>query len=178
MKIADEKVVSLIYTLMVDGQIADQTSKESPLEFIYGLGYLIPKFEENIAGMEVGDKFKFTLEPKEGYGEMDPQAVIDLPMSVFEVDDKVQEGLLTPGNVIRMMNQQGGVIPGKVVKVNLLENSVTMDFNPAMAGKTLNFEGEILTVRDATDEELTNGLHGERSCSHEDCGHCSCEECR
>jgi FKBP-type peptidyl-prolyl cis-trans isomerase SlyD len=53
-----------------------------------------------------------------------------------------------------------------------------MDFNPAMAGKTLNFEGEILTVRDATDEELTNGLHGERSCSHEDCGHCSCEDCR
>ncbi|MCI2081622.1 MAG: peptidylprolyl isomerase [Bacteroidales bacterium] len=173
MKISDEKVVSLIYKLLVDGEVADQTDRDNPLEFIFGLGYLIPKFEENISGLEPGDKFEFTLAPKDGYGEYVEDAVIDLPKKVFEVDGKVQENLLVPGRIIRMMNQEGGVVPGKVVSID--EESVKMDFNAPMAGKTLNFSGEIVSVRDATDAELTNGLHGERTCSQGECGHCSCD---
>lgn len=170
MTINDNKVVSLIYKLEVDGQIADQTTVENPLEFIFGLGYLLPKFEENIKDKKVGDKFDFELAAKDGYGEIDPQAVIDLPKNIFEIDGKIQDGLLVVGNVINMMNQAGGIIPGKVVEV--AEESVKMDFNHQMAGKDLHFTGEIINVREATDEELTNGLHGERAaqgCS----GNCS-----
>ena len=50
MKISDKKVVALTYTLTVDGQVADQTTEDRPLDFIFGMGYLLPKFEENIAG--------------------------------------------------------------------------------------------------------------------------------
>lgn len=172
MTISDEKVVSLTYVLEVDGEIKDRADEKNPLEFIFGLGYLLPKFEENIKGMQEGDKFTFTLTPEEGYGVFDPNAVIDLPKSIFEIDGKIQEGLLTEGNVIPMMNQQGGVIPGKVVKVEA--ETVRMDFNHELAGKTLNFSGEVIAVREATEKELTDGLHGERAASN--CGG-NCSSC-
>ncbi|MBP9987709.1 MAG: FKBP-type peptidyl-prolyl cis-trans isomerase [Bacteroidales bacterium] len=170
MEINDNKVVHLVYQLEVDGQIADSCTAEKPLEFIFGLGYLLPKFEENIAGKTVGDKFDFRLTAAEGYGEIDPNAIIDLPKNIFEIDGKLAEDILFEGNVIPMMNSMGGVMPGKVVKVN--PDTVTMDFNPQMAGKDLHFTGEILLVREATDKELTEGLHGERKGCGGNCSSC------
>ena len=170
MTIQDEKVVSLTYTLTVDGEVKDQANEENPLEFIYGLGYLLPKFEEYLKGKQVGDTFEFDLSPKEGYGVYDEQAVVELPKHIFEVDGKIQEQLLFPGSVIPMMNQAGGVIPGKVLEVS--NNSVKMDFNHDLAGKELHFTGKVVGIRDATEKELTEGLHGERACSH-DCSSCS-----
>jgi len=171
MKITTNKVVALIYELIVDGQIADKTSEERPLEFIFGTGTLLPKFEEYILDKEPGDDFAFTLSPAEGYGEYDPQALVELPKNIFEVDGKIREDLLVPGNMIQMMNSMGGIIPGMVKEVKT--DSVMMDFNSPMAGKTLNFTGRILTVRDATDKEIEEGLHGEKK--HQCSG--SCSEC-
>lgn len=160
MEINDNKVVSLVYELIVDGQVADKCSKENPLEFIFGQGYLLPKFEENIKGLKVGDQFKFTLSAEEGYGVREPQAIVDLPKNIFEIDGKIQDGLLEIGNTIPMMNANGQVMQGVVVSV--AENSVKMDFNHPMADKVLNFSGEITGVREATEKELCEGLHGER----------------
>ena len=178
MTIQDEKVVALTYTLTVDGQVKDQATEENPLEFIFGLGYLLPKFEEYIKGKSVGDSFEFVLSPAEGYGVYDAEAVVELPKHIFEIDGKIQEQLLTVGNVIPMMNQAGGVIPGKVLEVR--PESVKMDFNHDLAGKELHFTGKVTAIRDASEKELTDGLHGERAaqgCSH-DCsscgGSCSC----
>ncbi|MCK9626014.1 MAG: peptidylprolyl isomerase [Bacteroidales bacterium] len=175
MTINDNKVVSLIYKLETEGIVADQTTKENPLEFIFGMGYLLPKFEENIKDKKVGDTFDFQLSAQEGYGEKDSQAIVDLPKNIFEIEGKIKEDLLVVGNVIPMMNQMGGVIPGKVVSVG--EETVKMDFNHEMAGKDLHFTGEIIAVREATEEELTNGIHGERAehnCSEEGCSTCGC----
>lgn len=178
MKIEKNKVVELIYELTVDGQLADKTTKERPLDFIQGMGYLLPLFEQNIEGKEPGDKFAFTLEAKDGYGEWEQERVIDLPKQAFEVDGKVREDLLVVGNMIPLMNPMGGVVPGKVLEVT--EATVKMDLNHPMAGKTLNFEGEIVSVREATEQELTEGLHGEfvqHACSG-GCGHkCGDGEC-
>ena len=169
MTIQDEKVVSLTYTLRVDGQVQDQATEENPLEFIFGLGYLLPRFEENIQGKSVGDSFEFVLSPQEGYGLYDQQAVVELPKQIFEIDGKLQEQLLVVGQVIPMMNQAGGVIPGKVLEVGA--DSVRMDFNHELAGKELHFTGKVTAIRDATEKELTDGLHGERACTH-DCSNC------
>ena len=169
MTIQDEKVVSLTYTLRVDGQVQDQATEENPLEFIFGLGYLLPRFEENIQGKSVGDSFEFVLSPQEGYGLYDQQAVVELPKQIFEIDGKIQEQLLVVGQVIPMMNQAGGVIPGKVLEVGA--DSVKMDFNHELAGKELHFTGKVIAIRDATEKELTDGLHGERACTH-DCSNC------
>ncbi len=173
MEINDNKVVHLTYQLEVDGEMADQATKEKPLEFIFGLGYLLPKFEENIKDRKEGDNFDFKLSAAEGYGEVSDQNIIELKKEIFEIDGKIREDLLVVGNTIPMMNNMGGVMPGKVLAVG--EDNVTMDFNHPMAGKDLHFTGEIVLVREATDEELTNGLHGERAahnCSGDDCSSC------
>ena len=159
MKIAQNTVVEFVYELEVDGQVVDHTVKERPLDYIHGTGSLLPKIEEHIEGMVAGDKFDVTLSPADGYGEVDPQRVIDLPKAAFEVNGEIREDLLVPGNTIPMMNSMGGVIPGVVVEVT--EDSVKMDLNHRMAGKTLHFSGEIVSVREATEKELTEGLHGE-----------------
>ena len=169
MKIAQNTVVEFSYDLEVDGQIVDQTTKERPLDYIHGTGSLLPKLEAHIEGMEPGDKFDVTLSPVDGYGEVDPSRIIDLPKTAFEVNGEIREDLLVPGNTIPMMNSMGGVIPGVVIEVT--EDSVKMDLNHQMAGKTLHFTGEVLTVREATEKELTEGLHGEyvHTCG---CGGC------
>lgn len=178
MKIKNDMVVVLDYTLVVDGEVADKSAEGQPLKFIFGLGYLLPKFEENIEGKEVGDTFEFTLEAKDGYGEVVPEYIIDLPKSTFEVDGVLREDLLFVGNVISLTNAMNQRIPGKVVEIG--EESVKMDLNHPMAGKTLNFSGKIVSLREATEEELTNGLWGERAecnCTSDDCSSCNCSGC-
>ena len=159
MKIAQNTVVEFVYELEVDGQVVDHTVKERPLDYIHGTGSLLPKLEAHIEGMQAGDRFDITLAPVDGYGEVDPQRIIDLPKAAFEVNGEVREDLLVPGNTIPMMNSMGGVIPGVVLEVSA--DSVKMDLNHQMAGKTLHFTGEIVSVREATEKELTEGLHGE-----------------
>ncbi len=182
MKIEQNKVVEFSYELEVDGQIVDQAPQERPLDYIHGTGSLIPALEAHIEGMEPGAKFDVTISPEDGYGEKDPSRIIDLPKSAFAIEGEVREDLLVPGNIIPMLNAMGGVIPGVVVEVS--EDSVKMDLNHQMAGKTLHFMGEILTVREATEKELTEGLHGElvHSCGcgcHHDggCGDCEGGHC-
>ena len=169
MKIAQNAVVEFCYELEVDGKVVDHTTKEKPLDYIHGTLSLLPKLEAHIEGMEPGDKFEITLSPVDGYGERSQDRVVELPKSAFEVNGEVREDLLVVGNTIPMMNSMGGVIPGVVVEVTA--DTVTMDLNHQMAGKTLHFTGEILTVREATEKELTEGLHGEfvQSCG---CGGC------
>ena len=159
MKIGINKVVEFTYELEVDGNVIDRTTKERPLDYIHGTGSLLPKLEEHIEGMEAGAKFDVTLSPAEGYGEIDPSRIIDLPKAAFEVNGEVREDLLVPGNTIPMLNSAGAVIPGVVLEVT--PETVKMDLNHQMAGKTLHFTGEIVSVREATEKELTEGLHGE-----------------
>ncbi len=159
MKIAQNTVVEFSYELEVEGQVVDHTTKEKPLDYIHGTGSLLPKLEAHIEGMQAGDKFEITLAPADAYGEVDPQRIIDLPKAAFEVNGEVREDLLVPGNTIPMMNSMGGVIPGVVLEVTA--DSVKMDLNHQMAGKTLHFTGEVISVREATEKELTEGLHGE-----------------
>ena len=170
MKIEANKVVALTYELEVEGAVCDKATEENPLEFIFGQGYLLPKFEENVEGKTVGDTFEFTLTPEEGYGAYNPESVIDLPKSIFEIEGKIREDLLIVENIIPMMTQDGRMVPGKVLEVS--EDKVKMDFNHQMAGKTLHFTGKVVRVREATEKEIEEGLHGERA-SHGCSGNCS-----
>ena len=169
MKIEKNKVVEFCYELEVDGSIVDRTTKEKPLDYIHGTGSLLPKLEAHIEGMEPGATFDVTLAPADAYGEVDQDRIIDLPKAAFEVNGEIREDLLVPGNTIPMMNSMGGVIPGVVLEVT--PETVKMDLNHQMAGKTLHFTGEVISVREATEKELTEGLHGEyvHTCG---CGGC------
>lgn len=170
MKVENNKVVAVSYKLEVEGKIADQSAPGSPLEYIHGTGMLLPKFEAALAGKEPGDGFDFVLSPDDGYGRYDPSYKIDLPKTAFAVNGQIREDLLVVGRTIPMLNQAGQVVQGTVAEVS--EGAVTMDFNHPMAGKTLHFTGQVESVRDASDKELTEGLHGEYLPPEEGCGGC------
>ncbi len=170
MKIGEKTFVSLSYELKVGGELVDSAPADRPLEFVFGAGYLLPKFEENIKGLGKGDKFKFTLTPAEGYGESVADAIVDLPKDIFMIDGAIEDGLLDIGNQVPMSTADGQHLVGTVKEVG--EDSVKMDFNHPMAGKVLNFSGEVVDVREATDEDLMGGMMAGGGCG---CG-CGCDD--
>ena len=166
MKAEKNKVVSLTYELIVDGALADKADETRPLDYIHGTGMLLPKFESEVEGKEPGEEFAFTLTPDDGYGTFDPSRLIDLPMEAFMMDGKVRDDLLVVGRIIPMMSDSGQVVNGIVHEVT--DNKVTMNFNHPMAGKTLNFTGKVIAVREATEKELQKG----HPCKHHSDGDC------
>ncbi len=153
--ITKNKVVTLNYRLFEDnkqGKKVEETYGGKPLQFIYGIGMMLPKFEENLNNKKTGDKFSFTLVPDDAYGEYKDEAVFDLDKEMFKIDGKIEKDLFKVGNVIPMQDNNGNRIDGIVREIN--EKTIKMDFNHMMAGKTLFFEGDIVEVRDATPEEL------------------------
>lgn len=172
MKVAQNKMVGVDYKLTVDGQIADQSHPGQPLEFIFGTGMLLPKFEEAILDKEIGEAVSFTLEAKDGYGELIAEALVDLPKDIFMVDGKLAEDILFVGSQVPMSDAQGNRMVGIVREIG--DQTIKMDFNHPMAGKTLNFEVEIVSVREVTPEDLQGG--GSCGCGEGcDCGDsCDC----
>ena len=171
MKVEAKKVVSLSYELKDSKEattIIETLTKESPLQFIFGNGSMLPEFENNIKDLNPGDSFNFMLTAEQGYGELDENAVIELSKEIFMADGKLREDLVQIGNSIPMKDANGNLINGKVLKIN--ESTITMDFNHPMAGSDLFFKGEIISIRTATAEELQHGhIHHE----NHDCGGCS-----
>lgn len=170
MQVAKNKVVSLTYELQVDDENGEKTlvekvEKDQPLVFLFGAGSMLPEFEKNLDGKSAGDTFAFSIDPENGYGEFDEEAVVDLPKDIFKVDDKIEEGMLEVGNVIPMTDQQGHRLQGRVVEV--MDDAVTMDFNHPLAGMDMHFAGQIVNVRSATLEEISHGhVHGEGGHQH------------
>lgn len=165
MEIGKEKVVSVTYNLSIngaegEGEMVEQVNKEKPLTFLYGVGNMLQKFEENLSGLQNGDTFKFVINSEEAYGPASEDAIVDLPINIFEVEGKVDWDLLKVGNYIPMQDQQGNRLDGIVLEVG--DEKVKMDFNHPLAGDDLYFNGEIIEVREASEEELEQG-HANKS---------------
>lgn len=161
--ITKNKVVSVSYELRTepDGQVLETADAERPLEFICGQGQTLEYFEMNLLNKKVGDTFDFKIPATHAYGEVNEDMVVDLPKDIFK---EVEPEDMKIGNVLPMMDSIGRHLQGKIVSLG--EEDVRIDFNHQLAGKDLYFKGEVLAVRDATDEEL-EALH-----SHK-CGGCS-----
>ncbi|MCF2446490.1 FKBP-type peptidyl-prolyl cis-trans isomerase [Dyadobacter sp. CY345] len=170
MKVEKNNVVALIYSLRIpdnDGEmdIVEVVTEEDPMYFIQGISGLPEGFEEKIEGLAQGDTFDFVVSPEEGYGEFDPEAIVELPKAVFAMEGVDQEELLEIGNIVPMTNEDGERMHGQVVEVK--DEVVVMNFNHPLAGKEMHFQGSILTVRPATDEEISHGhVHGEGGHHH------------
>ncbi len=179
MKIGENEktFVALSYELTVDGEVIEKVTPESPLQFVYGIGFLLPKFEEHLKGLSKGDEFAFHLDANDAYGPVIGDAVIDLPKDLFRVDGRIEDGLLEVGNQLPMSDNQGNRLVGVVKEVK--DNIVTMDFNHPMAGKALDFKGSVIEVREATQEDLAPmnsscGCGDSCGCDCDDSGHGSC----
>lgn len=168
MEISKNKVISLTYTLKLDhaeGKLVEKVDKTEPLVFIYGAGMMLPKFEENLTGKVVGDSFEFTLVSTDAYGDYQLDMVVNLPLDIFMVEGKVDYDMLKVGGILPMMDNQGNHLQGKVL--GLETETVRMDFNHPMSGKTLHFTGDIVDVREANEEELSHGHIHSDGCNHE-----------
>ncbi|NCB83614.1 MAG: peptidylprolyl isomerase [Bacteroidia bacterium] len=167
MKITNNAVVNAEYELFVDGEngeleLMERATSEQPLNFIYGIGMMLPKFEQNLNGLETGDSFDFTISNEEAYGPYDDEAVIELERAVFEIDGKLDEEMVFEGNVVPLMDSEGNRLQAQVVSVN--DTHVTVDLNHPLAGENLHFKGKVIEVREATEEELNALLGGGGGC--------------
>lgn len=169
MKIEAKKVVAICYEVEVEGEVVDRAAEDKPLDYIQGMHMIIPRLESELEGKEEGDAFACTIAPEDAYGEYDLSKVFDIPKSSFEFKGRLREDLLEVGRYVPMFNSAGELCHGMIVEVK--DDKVTMDFNAPMAGKTLVFSGKVISVRDATEKELTEGLHGEFLPPEEGC-HC------
>ena len=160
MNINSNTVVSITYELHTttpEGQqvFVEKANEEQPLVFLFGVGMMLPKFEEHLLGLKVGDEYSFELSPTDGYGEIDATAHVDLPLDMF----KEAGELPNVGDVIPLTDNNGNQFRAGVTGVS--ETEISVDLNHPMAGKNLIFVGTILTVREATADELNHGhAHG------------------
>ena len=115
MVIAENKVVSLIYELRRNnekGEIVETLSNDNPLTFLFGRGNLLSKFEDNIQGLTEGEKFSFSLTSEEAYGQVQDNAIVNVPLKAFEVDGEVDTNLIKQGNSIPMVDRDGNKLTG------------------------------------------------------------------
>ncbi|MCL2598104.1 MAG: peptidylprolyl isomerase [Paludibacter sp.] len=179
MKISVNKLVSLDYQLYADGvngkyELVEETTPERPLTFIFGTGSMLPKFEESLLGLQEGDKFEFSIEPNNAYGEYIDENVVELERAIFEVDGKFDETKIFVGNVIPMKDRSGTHFQAEIVSIS--PTHVTLDLNHPLAGDTLHFNGQVRQVREPSSEELATLSGG--GCSS-GCDSCSdgCSSC-
>jgi FKBP-type peptidyl-prolyl cis-trans isomerase SlyD len=168
MQITSNKVVSLKYKLSnhQSGEKIEETNEQNPLVFLYGVGGLIPEFEENLAGKIVGDSFDFHIIASNAYGDHDQEHIAMIPSNVFHDDNgNFDNDMFQVGAMIPMSDSEGNHMHGKIVEVD--SENVKMDFNHPLAGTDLHFQGEILDIREATEDELAHGhVHGEHGHQH------------
>jgi FKBP-type peptidyl-prolyl cis-trans isomerase SlyD len=155
MKIAKNSVVTINYTLKDEGgEVLDTSRGREPLSYIQGLGNIIPGLESSLDGRSAGDKFKVSVQPSDAYGERDEKRVVKVDRDQFEGVDELQVGM--------QFRAEGGSGGSQIVTVTAVENdTVTIDANHPLAGKTLNFDVEVVRVREATPDEISHGhVHG------------------
>ena len=153
--IGDDMVVTLDYTLIVDGEIIDSSIGSQPIEFIQGHGQIIPGLERELYGLALGDGKDVVVTATDGYGDRDPNAVADIPRDQFP-----SQIPLKPGVELQLRGQDGEELGAYIEEVG--EETVRLNFNHPLAGKELHFSIKVVELRSATSEELTHGhVHGE-----------------
>jgi len=165
MQIDVNKVVTVTYELETNNGattpkiFVERAEADRPLTFLFGAGSMIPGFERQLEGLRKGDLFDISINPKDAYGHSTDDDVVELPYSVFADEAAKHPEMLTIGNIIPMNDGGGNQFEGKVKSVGT--DTVTMDFNHPLAGKTLYFKGIIQDLREATSEEVAHGhAHG------------------
>ncbi|HRD66473.1 MAG TPA: peptidylprolyl isomerase [Candidatus Competibacter sp.] len=159
MKAVNGKVVSLHYTLTDDhGVLLDSSRGREPFAYLHGYGNIVRGLEKGLEGSEAGFRSTVRVMPTDGYGDYDPKAVFEVPRGQFPPGEDIRVGMQVQGE------NEHGVLLFTVAEVN--DQGVVLDANHPMAGKNLNFEVEVLEVRDATEQELSHGHVHAHGCDH------------
>ena len=154
MQIENDKVVTINYTLTDDaGTIIDQ-SQDSTFSYLHGAQNIIPGLEDALHGKQAEDKLQVTIEPEKAYGERDDSQIQAVPREMFPEDVDIEAGM-----TFHAESPDGAPVTVTVTEVS--DATVTVDGNHPLAGQTLNFDVEVIGVREAGEQELEHGhVHG------------------
>ena len=155
MKIASGHVVEIDYSLHLgDGRVVDASEPGEPLTYLHGEGQIVPGLESALEGLSAGDQKQVVVAPGDGYGEHDPQGVQEVPRGAFPAEFDPQ-----PGMELTAEGPDGEPVPFAVREVR--PETVVIDLNHPLAGKTLHFDVTVREIRAATPEEVAHGhAHG------------------
>lgn len=158
--VAKDVVVSMAYKLTVDGDVLDEAGKDDAIQFLHGHRNIIPGLENELTGMKLGDSKKVSVQPEEGYGLTDSEEIEEISLEDFP------EGIVPEiGMELEVKDEDGNDLYGRVLAIT--DETVTMDFNHPLAGKTLDFEITVVGLRNATEDELAHGhVHGPEGHHH------------
>lgn len=161
MQIESNRVVTLNYTLSDDdGNILDQ-SQDGSFCYLHGAQNIIPGLENALTGKQADDRLQVSVAPAEGYGEQDDERIQAVPREMFPEDAEIEVGMMFHAEA-----PDGS--PLTVTVTELADDTVTVDGNHPLAGKTLNFDVEIISVRNAAAEEIEHGhVHGPEGHHHD-----------
>jgi FKBP-type peptidyl-prolyl cis-trans isomerase SlyD len=149
--VGDKLIVSMHYKLSDDGgNLLDSSEGSDPLIYLHGAGNVIPGLENALEGQAEGDSSKVRVEPVDGYGELNAELIQTVEKSAFEGVESIEVGM--------QFQSQGsdGSVQHFVVK-EVEGDEVTLDGNHPLAGVALNFDVEIIAIREATAEEIDHG---------------------
>ncbi|MBQ5871810.1 MAG: FKBP-type peptidyl-prolyl cis-trans isomerase, partial [Bacteroidaceae bacterium] len=168
------KYISVMYKLYmsapgVEPELVEETAEGDPFVFVSALGMTLDAFENQIVPLGEGDKFDFTLSPDDAYGEYDEAGKQTLPRKAFEINGKIDSRFVFEGAVVPLSSADGARFNGTIVEIG--DETVTVDLNHPLAGKSLNFVGEVVTTREATNDEVRDALNQITGCGG-GCGGC------
>lgn len=151
MKISKDKVVTFHYALVnAEGEVLDGSRGAEPLPYLHGHNNIVPGLERAMDGHVVGDKFKVNVSPSEGYGLRDEDKV-----SLVERASFADFAALDVGMMYQMEDENGDTQLVSITQID--DNDVTVDANHPFTGLELNFDVEIMDIREATEDELSAG---------------------
>ena len=158
--VQDGVVVSMEYTLHVDGELLDSSEGQGPLQFLTGYGNIISGLENEMIGMKIGDSKNVIVQPAEGYGEFDDEAFMDVPRGQFPEDMP-----LAVDTELTVRDDEGHARYARVD--NIEGDTVRLDFNHPLAGAELHFSVKVVALRKPNEEELSHGhVHEEEHHHH------------
>lgn len=137
--ISKGKKVAFDYTLTVDGQVIESSSGKGPMSYVHGTESIIPGLERQFEGLTVGDEKSVMVAANEGYGEIDPMGLREVPKSSLPPQFPPQ-----PGMILETRSPDGNVFPAVVTEVKA--DTVVLNFNHPLAGKVLNFQIKVVSI--------------------------------
>ncbi|MCP4749913.1 MAG: peptidylprolyl isomerase [Proteobacteria bacterium] len=167
MIIEKNRAVSINYVLTNDaGETLDSTQYQTPMVYLHGANNILPVLENALEGKTLKSRVRTKVTPGDGYGEYNEELVQSVPLSSFPNADKIKAG-----TQFQLDTSQGP----KIATITKVENGeFTLDMNHPLAGQTLNFDIEVVDIREASAEEIEKGHVHTEGCG---CGHSHGEDC-
>ncbi|NLZ78818.1 MAG: peptidylprolyl isomerase [Gammaproteobacteria bacterium] len=161
MLITNQHVVAIDYTLSNDaGEVIDSSAGAEPLVYLHGASNIVAGLENALTGKAVGDELEVSVEPQDAYGEYSAELITNLGREMFEGVDELEVGMQFHASA-----PDGGM---QIVTIRDIDgDQVTIDGNHPLAGQQLNFKVKVVSIREASEEEVAHGhVHGEGGHQH------------